>query len=335
MTPKYSKGHTTNMLLRRMWEENKEFQQAVVQGFDNLSQEDKIRLTKEYLLHIVSETDELLRATGKWKIVMQEEKPPNIPGIREEIIDKFKFLVNIALIWGISPNDFITEFNRKTDVNWQKFRQQTLPLEAGDKIAVFDLDGVLCKYPEFWLQYLQEEVPDLFGKDLIKNSDLHNLAPSLNRSIYEKHKIAFREQGYKQKIPVMEGACSITSYLRTKGFKIVILTRRPVQEYKRIYADTIAWLKKSEITFDGIYWSDGEKDNDLKKRFKNVSFVVEDDPEQATRLLQAEFKVFLLDRPYNQGLKPSPTGLTRIFGLIQIEDEISKVGNYSLEINRR
>ena len=311
-------------ILKKMWDENLGFQKAVVPGFDNLSHDNKIKLTKEYVLHIMTESDELLKATGRWKTVLQEEKLPNVPGIREEIIDKFKFLVNIALIWDITPSDFITEFERKSEVNWQKFGQQTLPLQVLDKIAVFDLDGVLARYPEFWLSYLQESLPELFGKDLMADCNLHNLAPSIDRRTYNKLKREYREKGYKQKIPVMEGAYSITRFLKEKRYKIVILTRRPVQEFKRIYADTILWLRKNEIVFDGIYWSNGKKDNDLKSRFENVSFIVEDDLDQAERLSNAGFTVFLLDRPYNKREGDPFKGYKRIFGLSQIEDEIKK-----------
>lgn len=293
-------------VLQGFWEANLEFQKAVVANFKDLSQEEKIKLTKEYLLHIVSEMDEFLEATGKWKTTMQDAKAPSIPSLREEIIDDFKFLINIALIWDIKPADFIREFWRKTDVNWQKFKQSTLPISGHEKIAVFDLDGVLAMYPEFWLQFLNRSIRKkgewaMVHIDAV--NDIHNIAPHVDRKWYNEIKTKYREAGMNLGTPKINNADSVTRRLSITGYKIVILTRRPVHKHKRIYADTIQWLKNNYIAFDGIYWSeDGEKDNFLRETLPNIEFIVEDDPDQILRLTQAGFKVFYLERPYNGNL---------------------------------
>jgi len=305
----------------KMWKENLSFQEALIKDFHTLLDEDKIELTKDYALHITTEIDELLKATGKWKRVLQNEAPPSIAGITEELIDIFKFLINIALLWHIRPIEFIEEFFRKSEVNWTKFKMGTLPLteplDTDQKIIVFDLDGVLCKYPEHWINFLQKHVH--FEKPIISLEQVTNLkgiAPTLPRKKYDELKRKFREEGEELKVPPMEGAAEITKMLREEGFKIIILTRRPVQEHKRLYADTIFWLKENSIVFDGIFWSEGEKENELRRMFSKMPIVVEDDPDQASKLCDNNFFVLFLDRPYNRDLLE--TRVQRVHSLYEI-----------------
>jgi len=308
-------------LLGVMWNENLDFQEAVVKDFHNLTDGERIELTKAYALHITTEIDELLKATGKWKKVLQEDVPPSISGINEELIDIFKFLINIALLWHITPQEFVEEFFRKSEVNWTKFKMATLPLEepldVDQKIIVFDLDGVLCKYPEHWISYLNKNVKIVGGPIIFEQvKSLGAIASGLERRRYDDFKRKYREEGQELTVPPMEGAEEVTKTLKGRGYKIIILTRRPVQTHKRLYADTISWLREHKIVFDGIFWSEGEKENELRRMFSKMPIVVEDDPEQASRLVKAGFFVLLLDRPYNRGVLS--TSVQRVHSLWEI-----------------
>jgi phosphoglycolate phosphatase-like HAD superfamily hydrolase len=318
-----------------MWEKNREFQKAIIGDLHNLTEKDRVELTKETLLHISSEQTELLKALGKWKTVLQEDKPPSLSGVLTEVIDIYKFLVNICLFWNLEPIDFLMEFERKTEVNWQKFRQKTNPIDAKDKIAVFDLDGVLANYPDDWIEFAISHSTSCFMPRVIKSidgshyydiPDLHHIAQTIDISqqAYDVLKAEWRETGQDGKLEKIPMADSILMYLRSRGYKIMILTRRPVQEYKRIYADTILWLRSNSIPFDGIFWSDGEKEKELMVRFSDVRFIVEDDPVQAENFLAVGFKVFLLDKPYNRQVKQDAR-LIVIHSLEEIKDHLEEV----------
>lgn len=318
-------------ILNQMWEENREFQKAIVVNLQSLSEEEKVKLTKETALHIVTEINELLTATGKWKKVLQEESLPSKAGIAEELIDIFKFIVNIGIFWEVTPEDFVNEFIRKSQVNWQKFRQATLPLSKDERIVILDLDGVLALYPEHWVDFLKNHIPDNFSFSMDYSSgDLQNLAPNIPRKIYNDVKHLYRESGEKMKIGAMLDAGTFTESLKDTGFKVVILTRRPVNKYKRIYADTIYWLRHRDIHFDGIYWSEGEKANEILMKFPNTEFIVEDDPEQAKDLVLHGIRTFLLDRPYNKDLSDSNL-LTRVHSLKEIMYLIAEEKRRELE----
>lgn len=322
-------------ILREMWGENYQFQKALVRDFPELGRKEQIELTKDYLLHIVTEIDELLKSTGKWKRVLQDDQPPSVSGIAQELIDIFKFMINIAILWKISSKDFVEEFFRKSEVNWTKLRMSSLPEKLKDmKIAVFDLDGVLAKYPENWIRFLNNRLchephhPHVLVLNDLK--DLSDLPWDLERSEYDSLKWRFREEGFEGNPDVMEGAVEITYFLRKQGYGTVILTRRPVRIHKRLFSDTVTWLRMNEITFDGIFWSEGEKEKDLRRLFSHLDFVVEDDPDQASRLEKEGFHVFLLDRPYNKFLK-STNSLKRIKSLQDIMTFI-KDGSVNWEI---
>jgi len=304
--------------LEEMWELNRDFQKALLGNVSDRSEKERIELTKEALLHISSEQVEMLRALGSWKTALSEEQPASRSGILEEVIDITKFLINICLFWDLTPGDFANDFLRKTEVNWQKFKQKMNPLLPEDKIAVFDLDGVLGRYPEDWITFLGERVHYMLVPKMTRIpedpegafrffniKDLHHLAQELKieQEDYDKLKHKWRETGWDGKLSVMPLAKYVLDKLKERNYKILILTRRPVERYKRIYADTIFWLKRNELPFDGIFWSNGEKEKEILSKFKNVGFVVEDDPVQAENLAKVGFSVFLLEKPYNREIK--------------------------------
>jgi len=315
--------------LVEMWTANREFQKAIVGDLKNLSEQERIELTKETLLHITSEQIEMLKALGRWKTVLGEERPVSRSGILEEVIDISKFLINICIFWDLDPDMFLNDFFRKTEVNWQKFKQKTNPLRPDDKIAIFDLDGVLASYPEDWITFMVGQVnhmripsceSHLNEGFYYKIKDLHHIAQEIgiSQEVYDSLKHEWRETGWDGKLHVMHMAEFVLKQLKERDYKIMILTRRPVEQYKRIYADTIMWLKTHNLPFDGIFWSDGEKEKELLSKFSNVRFVVEDDPVQATNLVKVGFKVFLLDKPYNRELEMQDGKLIVIHRLNEI-----------------
>lgn len=75
--------------------------------------------TKHFVLAIVEEVIELLRSINhkEWKIV---RFVPNISKLKEEIADITHFLVTIALVWGMNPEEFLKEYEKKNKENWKR-----------------------------------------------------------------------------------------------------------------------------------------------------------------------------------------------------------------------
>src|SRR3989304_1227605 len=91
----------------------------------------------------------------------------------------------------------------------------------------------------------------------------------------------------------MFGAKKLCDYLKSVGYKIVIISARPYEKYNRIFPDTLQWLNNNEIKYDAVYF---EKDKHIKilKQLPNLSFVIEDNPEYANQIASQGYKVYLL-----------------------------------------
>jgi uncharacterized HAD superfamily protein len=289
--------------IREFWNIQKEFNKQII-DFKNENVSYKTQMTKEQLLHLISEIDELLQGTGEWKIHKKfKNQNPRENVICEELVDMTKFIINIALIWNISPEKFVKEFKRKSMVNVQKFRQEEIlnSLSKREKIAVFDLDGVICNYPENWLEFLNNKFYTSYRLNDVK--DLELIAPEIPRKEYYEAKFEFRESGLEALSPKpIKYSKKVLEYLKRNGYTIVILSSRPYRKHKRLFADTIQWLNIHKIPFDCILW-DENKEERIIKEIPNISFIVEDNPETVYKLSKiGNIKIYILDKPYNKNI---------------------------------
>lgn len=110
------------MRLKKIFDEQKDFQRNFFDP-DNTSSEDKEKLTKETILCIHKELSEVLD-TINWKLHRKENKVIDKENTREEIIDCFKYLVNLCVIWKITPEDFAETFDRKSKIVRERFEKE-------------------------------------------------------------------------------------------------------------------------------------------------------------------------------------------------------------------
>ena len=82
--------------------------------------ETKERLSKEYLFALMNEISEVAK-TFNWKYHKNSRQDVNYPELKEELIDVFKYLLTLVIIWDIKPEEFIEEFYRKSAVVEQRF----------------------------------------------------------------------------------------------------------------------------------------------------------------------------------------------------------------------
>jgi NTP pyrophosphatase (non-canonical NTP hydrolase) len=81
--------------------------------FNSLNNIDtKEKLTKDYILHLTAEVGEVLNELNYKQ--HKAKKKINIDKVKEELIDMQKYLLNIFLVWGVSPQEFIKLFNEKS-----------------------------------------------------------------------------------------------------------------------------------------------------------------------------------------------------------------------------
>jgi len=272
--------------LKDIFKEQKEFQKYFYNP-DDISLEDKIKFTKEYILSIHRELGEVLN-TIPWKLHRKEDKPISEANLTEEIIDCFKFLLNLCIIWSIDDEKFITEFFRKTSVVKQRYQQEIFnAISKDDKVCAIDLDDTLACSDEYFTFLYNKKTSSYF-----KNRE--DIKQKIDTLEYEEFKRWYRESGEKANISVKKGAKELTEYLKSLGYKIVIISARPNDVYNRIFPDTLEWLKKNEIQYDAIYF---EKDKHLKilKHLPQLSFIIEDNEEYAKQISDLNYVVFLLN----------------------------------------
>jgi len=306
--------------LAEMWEIQRRFNNNFIDP-KNAYIDEKVAYVKEMLLHLVAEMDELLAATGRWKKHRFVNASPTMSGILEEGIDMLKFLINIFITFGITADEVYEEFKRKSLVVEERFKwEQTLHnLKPTDKVAAIDLDGVLARYPENWIAYLNENLGTQYTLQDVEFTEVP--FPEIPRSKYFELKHKFRDEGFESLyVEPFEDAATFTEALKELGYKIVILSARPYQKYKRIQSDTIMWMKKHGIKYDAFIW-DEKKHLRILSEVPQVEFIVEDDPRVALEVAACGYTCFLRDRPYNRNTTQSPN-IIRVRTLSEIIEKL-------------
>ena len=285
----------------------------------NRSAED---IAKDFVLCANGELAELLNCFP-WKRHTKYKNFDTIrPAILEEIIDIFKYLLSFIIKMHFTPEEIIEEFMRKTEVVEQKFKQERL-LSMQRKIAVIDIDGIIADYPKSFVNFIHEKTGYCY--DVSQLNDL-NIYEQIGKVIGMKKilqlKHEYRINGYKRDIPLVPG---IKRFMREihKQYSILLMTARPFKEYKRMYADTLYFLRKNNIPFDIIVW-DEKKGEKIIKEFPNVSFVLDDSLQTVNAISRMCFdrkiKIFLLNRGYNQG--KIDKGIERVNSFSEILEKV-------------
>lgn len=287
--------------LNYMFVEQHRFNMNFVE-FGKLSQKEKVDWTKEYILHIMSECDELLREMN-WK-VHRNEAPENIiiSNLKEEIIDLMKYVLSISLVWDMDSYDLYEEFQRKSEVVQQRYKQEfELKAIKGNSIVGVDIDGILADYPFSFMEFVNKHLKRKITKEDLISYNLKECM-GLTTEQYIEMKDLYRQSGEKRFIPLVDGAKEFLNFLNDFGYTVILLTARPYKKYKRIFADTQEWLKSNGLKYDSIIW-DEEKDERLVREFgrNRISCFVEDSLSNANKISDLGITVYLLDKVYNQG----------------------------------
>jgi len=286
--------------LKKIWKKQEEFNKLLKNYPNNL--QEKEELTKEFILHLITEATELLNEIN-WK--MHREKiydnlnPIKESSLKEEAIDIFKYLLSIMQFWEMTPEEFVKEFERKSEVVEQRYKQEKqLNLLKDENIIGLDLDGCIADYPKSYYDFIYKQTGKRVEDDGTYNI-YENVAKVFGEEKAKELKSLYRETGEKRFIEKLDGASEFAKVARKKGYKIIILSARPCKEHPRIFADTIEWLKKNDIEYDAIIF-DNKKEERIINKFPNLKFMIDDEPVTAVRIAKKGYKVFLVDKKYNK-----------------------------------
>ena len=183
-----------------------------------------------------------------------------------------------------------------------------------EKVCGIDIDGVLNYYPANWINFVNDR--EVLTKPI---TDLHILKNELSYNQYRITKRFFRKLG--EPGPVREGSALLTEILKGKGFQIYIITSRPFKEYPKLQGDTMKWLDKHNIQYDGII-SDPDKHIRILERFPNLAFMIEDHRYYANLVAKWGYKVLLLENQYNMGMTEEK--VTRVKSLEEVREWVDQ-----------
>lgn len=262
------------MALENLWRRQlaftaKAFDVLGPKPLDQLTEDDRIALTKDYLLSLHSEITEVLNNVP-WKrhrFIGASDRT----ALLEELVDVQKFLWGLMVIWGTTPQELERAFNRKSEVVEQRFRQDhELPKLVGEKkVVIVDIDGVVARWEEsfnHWAWETHKLTKDLFAKD----ED-----PGLRTRLKDE----IHATGGMRNLMPDAAAINAIDKLEAAGYTIVWLTARPVSKHPRVVGDTVEWLEEHDLPTNYIYYSDYNKHLFVLEKFPLAAALFDDTPE--------------------------------------------------------
>lgn len=256
---------------------------------DDMTPEERLQWTKEFIQCGGQELSEMLNELP-WKKHRFGNQQNNLDNFFEEGIDTLKFLLNLFIINGCTPDQFYDKFIDKSNVVDIRYKQETQLQnikDSNDKFVVFDIDGVLNNYPYNFLEYAYRHGSGQTDLKTYKHKDSKH---------YRDMKKQFRSTGQERNASVTAGAKEILADLKIKGYKIILLTARPYKQYSRLFSDTTIWLETNNLLYDFIFF-DEKKEELLIDTFRKdqIEFIIDDDINNVNKLKEHFDNVFLVE----------------------------------------
>jgi uncharacterized HAD superfamily protein len=274
--------------------------QELFSDFDTLSETEKQLLTERLLHHLYSEGYSLLENLN-WKLNVLKRKPPILSNVHIEIIDMAKYIIALAILWGLTPEEFFEQFMLKSDVVEERFENEKTRLK-GELILAVDIDGVIADWFGGLLLYAEQHFEREFHREMLDNHHISAVkAFDLTKADEEELKSGFIESGGYRSLLSLGGQESLCK-AKSHGYKILLLTSRPERRHRRIHGDTIDWLHSSGYQYDLIFFGFNKTDVIAEEiEPGKITYLVEDRIDNAIAVAKhyPETTVLLINRPYN------------------------------------
>ena len=267
------------------WEKIFKLQAAQQESFgmdpQELSPVARSEVANHLCLGLYEEAAELARTAVRFKRHLLRTPPVDHSEVVEEAADVVKYVVAIAQLHGIDAESLFSAILRKTDVVKDRAEGEQLELTRDSRIILVDLDG--C-------------VADLEPLETLTDG----------RPIEEQERIKrnFRRRGRFRDLPVVEGAQEGLAELRRNGYRIAFITARPYRQHKRLYADTVEWLKTNDIEYELLLFQRDKAEALVDYIFpaRPICFI-EDREKHALEIIATGTHVMLLDRKMDRDVR--------------------------------
>lgn len=312
------RSEATERNFKRMWMDQQVFNMRYRQ--EPRSWEERCAVTKELALCLYGEVGELLRAVN-WKPHRKMPVVENLPRIRHELVDIFKYWMSLAQAWGMTPESLYRAYHDVSRVCDRRYVEEFGPPIAGECVVV-DLDGVLCDYAPgivaWMIHHANVNPPSTLIEQFHRGERPYVNAATMGVSEKEwqflKHR--FRTEGGKRLLPVTPFAYEFCRWVKFELKKsIVLLTSRPVGEYPNIRDDTVYWLEANGLIHDRLWFTANKHEELLARGMEGrVAWCVDDDPTFARQYRRLGLPVYLIGK-WNAAVHG-----TIVSGIMQVEN---------------
>ena len=260
--------------------------------------------TKQYILGVVSEVDEILQEIN-WKIHRRGHTTDRY-NLARELADVTKYVWCLWELHGFSSTEMLAFVEEKSleleALHKQEFEYKP---DVSVPIIITDIDGTIGDWRKAFIEWMVKqgkypgEIPGDPSSGLAMEIDLKMPYPE-----YAALKEQFEaEGGYKLMKPYPD-AVRCLQQANQSGVGIIAYTARPANRYSRIWADTWHWLQEYKIPVDELHI--GSEERILRacqlQACGNEVRMLEDNPAIAIRAAVAGIEVFLRNQPYNVGV---------------------------------
>lgn len=193
-----------------------------------------------------------------------------------------------------------------------------------------DIDNVLSNFNEVLLK-------EFIAYDkVLRNSGIVNKNAYITRGMFDWTKEEFDNFYYKnieriaKSLNIIEGADFYIKKLRQDGHKIYIITGRDNGEYSNPFEMTLNWLKKYNIEYDEIFFTNNLSDDEKAKVClkNNVKIMIDDSKNNSYAVAKAGITALLMDTEYNRNAKD----LIRVHNWQEIYEYISNYKEEKLNV---
>jgi len=150
-------------------------------------------------------------------------------------------------------------------------------------VVALDIDGTIGDYHGHFLHFAAQWL----GRDLDMGYHgnpsfrewfaLHN---NVSTEQFRAIKLAYRQGGMKRSMPIYSGSNELVHEIQKHDAELWVTTTRPYLSLDNIVPDTVEWLRRHEIEYDGMLF-DEDKYHQLVERVdpQRVVAVIDDLPE--------------------------------------------------------
>lgn len=227
--------------LKRLWQLQAAQQRELGLAPDAMSDVERRHHMNELVVLLHEEATSIGLAAADYKRHLLRAREGDRASIAEEVADALKTLLIIAQLKGLTPEELAEAFERKTAVVARRAEGERLELQEATRLICVDLDDCVCNL-EPWRHTLTG------GIDV-------DAPPPDRLAAAEQLKDQFYRGGRFREMDVIPGAVEALRSVRAAGYTIVFVTARPQWQYKRLYADTIGWLRDHGVPYDLVLFN--------------------------------------------------------------------------------